>query len=195
MPAPVAVGTDSLVRLALTLRADIRATLAMEDAARAGLTLARRERIPAPGAVVGYKRERIGSDPSTLSGVVFGLSLPVPLWDRRNGAIDAAQAGLRQHVAEVEAARRHATRQVLDALALHQSAVAQLERVASLLNDETMTTLAAIDVAYAEGEATLLEWLDAKRAWLDLQLLRADVLEDYLISRAALERAVGGPLP
>jgi cobalt-zinc-cadmium efflux system outer membrane protein len=194
LQTPVTASADSLVGLALTRRADIRATLAMEDAARAGVSLARRERIPLPGAMLGYKRERVGSDPSTLSGLVVGLSLPVPLWDRRGGAIGAAEAGLRLQAAEVEAARRTARRQVLDALTLHQSAVAQLERVALLLTDETLATLAAIDVAYAEGEATLVEWLDAKRAWLDLQLLRADVLEDYLISRAALERAVGGPL-
>lgn len=195
VPRPIALGADSLVRLAMSARADLQAARAQERAAQAGILLARRERLPAPSATLGYKRESTREPVAALSGFVLGLAVPLPIWDRRAASIEAAGASARQAGAEVLAAERLVHREVLAAHSAHQASVAQWQRLNTILTGETQSTFAAIDVAYAEGEATLLEWLDAKRAWLDLQLLRADVLEAFLASRAALERATGTLIP
>lgn len=194
LPPPVPVAADSLVALALARRGDLRALESLVDAGRVELAIAHRERAPTVAATLGYKRERSGAAPFTLSGVVAGLAVPLPLWDRRSGAIEAAEAESRRRAFDRDAQRLTVRLGVLDALAQHRAAAAVMEQVSERFLVESADALAAIDVAYAEGEASLIEWLDAKRAMLDLELLRADAVENYLMSRAALERAVADPL-
>jgi outer membrane protein TolC len=48
-----------------------------------------------------------------------------------------------------------------------------------------------VQAAYAEGEITLAEWLEAVRAWQETELAVLILTTDLALRRAELARAVG----
>ncbi len=188
---------DSLLAVALRSRGELRAAELDALAAAADARLVARERTPTPVLSAGLKSERMGvaGAPSQgLTGFVAGLSLPIPLWDRRGGAIDAADAESRRRAAEVAGLRRRIAREIADAYDAYRAADAQLAMLAPQLGGESRAALGAAQVAYAEGEITLVEWLDAVRAYREAEASFATLQADVIIRRATLERAVGAPL-
>ena len=195
VPARVTVAVDSLLPIAETQRPELRAATLEAGAADVSARLAARERVPVPVAIVGYKNERAAGVAGQLSGLVAGVSLPVPVWDRREGAIAAAGAEARRRTALVEATRREIAREVREAYAAHQALAGQVTLLREVLDQETAAVLRSAQVAYTEGEMTLVEWLDAVRAAYEAETSYATLWADYITSRAALERAVGVSLP
>lgn len=191
---PDAARTDSLVRLAFVRRAELRVAQLEREAAAAGISLARSERRPIPVVSAGLKTERT-PDGDGFRGFVAGVSLPIPLWDRREGAVAAAEADTRVLDAELAALRRRVAREVAEAVAASEAVEAQLAALRPRIADDTDAALRAVRVAYAEGEITLVEWLDAVRAYQEAQSTVAVLQAESIIRRAALERAVGAPLP
>ena len=193
MPAPLTLSADSLVAQALASRPELRAA---ELDAQAGLLearLARAERIPTPVLSGGYKNERL-TNGETLNGFVAGVSLPLPLWDRRGGAVEAARADAARRSAEVEALRRQTVREVRIAFDAHQALADQLAALAAQLGEEAGKARRAAEAAYGEGEISLLEWLDSVRAYQEAEAAYITLWSEYIARRAALERATGATL-
>jgi len=181
---------DSVVAIALTRDPQLMASALDAQAAEADARLARRERIPTPSLLAGYKNERINDEP-TASGFVAGIALPVPLWDRLGGARQAAEADARRVAAEVETARRATTSETLAALEAVRRAETQVAALSSSLGAEASAALRAAEAAYTEGEITLIEWLDAVRAYQEAETAYAAVLAESFTQRARLERMLG----
>jgi cobalt-zinc-cadmium efflux system outer membrane protein len=192
-PAPLALSADSLVALALIARAELRAAGLDAQAAEAEASLARAERMPIPALSAGYKAEELGAG-GRLDGFVLGLSLAVPLWDRRAGALTAASAESARRAAEVEALRLHTIRDVRTAFDAVQSLAGQLAALGGELGEEALMARRAAEAAYAEGEIGLLEWLDSVRAYHDAESAYITLWSDYVARRATLERITGAPL-
>jgi cobalt-zinc-cadmium efflux system outer membrane protein len=191
---PVEVVTyspDSLRGVALRARAELRAAELEAAAAAAEARLTARERIPVPIVSAGIKNEQVAGSSGSLNGVAAGVSLPLPLWDRRRGAVEAAEAESRRRLAEADAARRRVAREVAEAYDVWRAAEEQRAALAPQLGRESRAALNAAQVAYAEGEITLVEWLDAVRAYQEAESTYANLQAEVLIRRAALERAVG----
>ncbi len=192
VPPAFAVAADSLRPLALRARADLRAADLERQAAAVEARLTARERVPTPSVVAGFKRER-GTGGSDLSGFTAGISFPLSLFDRRGGAIDAAGAEVARRAAETDALRRRVARDVAEAYAALQTVEQQLALLTPQLGAEARAALEAARVAYAEGEITLVEWLDAVRAYREAEASYETLRAEAVIQRAALERAVGVP--
>ncbi|HWP28020.1 MAG TPA: TolC family protein [Chloroflexota bacterium] len=189
--ARLALSRDSILTLALR-RPEVVAAGHYEAAARVDERVALRERIPVPVAVVGWKTERTAAGPAGLSGFVAGLALPLPLWDRRAGAVAAAAADARRRAADAEAVRRGAVREAEEAYAAVIAVEEELERLSSALGGEAAAALVAAETAYAEGEISLIEWLDAVRAYHEAESMVVTLRAELHVRRAALERAIGG---
>jgi cobalt-zinc-cadmium efflux system outer membrane protein len=185
---------DSLIGLAFRSRADLKALDLDASTATAEARLTARERISQPALSVGFKNERIAGTSEQASGFAAGLSLPLPLWDRRAGAIAAADGESRRRLAEADALRRRIAREVIEARDGYTAVATQLELLAPELGGETRTAMRAVQVAYSEGEATVVEWLDAVRAYQEAESSFATLHAEIMIRRAALERAVGANL-
>jgi outer membrane protein, heavy metal efflux system len=188
---------DSLLSMAIHRRADLRAAASDAAAARAEARLAARERTPTPTLSAGYKGETltdsIGRGGTRLGGFVVGVSMALPLFDRRAGAMAAATAEARRIDADTELFRRRVAREVTDALDALRAAETQRAALAPHLGDGARVALRAVQASYAEGEITLAEWLDAVRAYQDAESTYVALQADVAIGRAALERAVGAP--
>lgn len=181
----------SLTRTALGARADLRALELEAAAARAETRLAGHERWPAPAVTFGFKSERAAGAPEQANGFTAGLSIPLPLWDRRRGAIVATDADARRRMADADLHRRRIVREVVEAYDEFRTLDTQLTALGPELDVAARAAMNAVQVAYAEGEITLVEWLDAVRAYYETESGFATLRAEALIRRAALLRAVG----
>lgn len=186
---------DSLVAWAVARRTDVIVAQRDAQAAQADARLAARERIPLPALSAGYKGERIHSGANvpavSLYGFVAGFSLPLPILDRRAGAVAAADGTAREANAEVDAARRRVSREVLDALSARRSTEAERAALQPFAGAESRLALRGVQAAYAEGEITLTEWLESVRAWQETELALLTLTTDLTLRRVELARAVG----
>lgn len=186
-PTPVVVGD---------LRGGLTSVWPRRSAAQLpAVTMARSDSI---GAV--YRRRSVGrgrwpvpaiefgadwADPSLPGRTLwlFGLSLPLPVWNQSGGEVEAASARSVQANAALAEARLDAERQVAEAdLRLRQAAARAL-----IANDSLVPAgrrLAAQSVrAYQLGETGLLPVLDVLRAQRELE---SAALEDLLAFQEAL---------
>jgi len=191
-------GGDSLNLVALTARPELRVAALEAAAAEAEARVASRERVPVPVLSAGVKAERVadptqGSVPG-FNGFVAGVALPLLVFDRRQGAVQAAHADARRREAEAEALRRRVVHEVVEALDALRSADEQLSALAPQLGPQAEVALRAAQVAYGEGEISLVEWLDAARAYQEAESSFATLRAERAIRWAALERAVGRPI-
>ena len=188
--SPMLLTADSLRSLALRHRADLRAAQLDAEASDAEARLVGRERVPVPVLTAGLKNEQVvgGED---FKGFIAGISLPFPLWDRRSGAVDAANADTRRRVAEADVVRRRIAREIAEAVDGLRAVDEQLAVLGPQLGAESERALLAAQVAYSEGEIPLVEWLDAVRAYQEAESSFASLRAESLIRRAALDRAVG----
>lgn len=190
LPARLPITVDSLVVHALARRPELLAVERESGAARSEARLARAERVPTPTLGGGYKRERVPGGTS-LDGFVAQISLPLPLWDRRGGAIQAADAEAESRGAEIATLRRRTEQEVRDAYETSQALAIQLAALGERLNEDAQAGLRAAQAAYREGETSLVEWLDAVRAYQEAESSYATLLAEYTIQRGTLERVTG----
>jgi len=174
-----------------TARPDIRAAELDVDAARAAGRLAASERLRLPVASVGFKRERIAEQQGSASGFVAGFAIPLPLFDRRVGAIQAADAEVQRQAALLDVVRRRAAKEVAEAVAANAAAQEGLALLTPDIIADAELSMRAAQAAYREGEITLLEWLDAVRAHQETVSSFIGLQAESIIRRAALERALG----
>ncbi|MGK2961526.1 MAG: TolC family protein [Gemmatimonadaceae bacterium] len=194
---PVAIPPLSRAVLSATAhrnRADYLTASLEAEALSAESRLASRDRIPSPVLSAGYKTEKSAGNPESLDGFAAGISLPLPLFDRRRGAIQAAEAENRRAVAEMESAKRRVTREVAAAHDAMTAVEQQLAILAPQLGAPAATSLRSAQVAYSEGEIPLLEWLDAVRAYHEAESAYSNLVADLLVRRATLELVVASPL-
>lgn len=185
---------EALHGYALNRRADLRALSLEADASAADARLTARERMPTPVLSAGFKSEEAAGNPERMNGLVAGFSVPLPIWDRRRGAIQAAEAGARRRAAERESLRRRIASEVMEAHASLAAAEEQIALLSPQLGERAAAALRSAQLAYAEGEITLLEWLDAVRAYHEAESVYASLVGETMIRRAALERSVGTQL-
>jgi cobalt-zinc-cadmium efflux system outer membrane protein len=159
----------------------------------ADASLAAAERRPTPAPIAGFKNERVATG-EAFTGFVAGLSMPIPLWDRRAGAVAATSADAARGRALTAESRQRTIREVRAAYDAVQSLERQLLLLRPQLGEDASRARSAAEAAYREGEISLLEWLDAVRAYHEAETSYAMLLAEYAARRAALERATGAPL-
>ncbi len=173
-------------------RPDLEAARREVERAEASLVAARRQGLPTLavqlGATYQYQHPLGQTDAKSFGG---GLAVSLPTFDRNQGAIASAESKLRE--------ARHS----LDALLV--AAEAELEQILveyaqagdSLHIDSRESVDTARDVrdriqrSYREGGSTLLELLDAQRAYQDAIRGRLAILSRYWHARVAFDAAMG----
>lgn len=152
--------------------------------------LARAEAIPDPTATVGLKNVNDTDDTALL----LGVSLPLPLFDRRQGDIDAARHGERAARERQEETRR----QVESLLALAYAELLTARDEAIALRDRALPAAeraaSSTQQAFAEGKIPFLDVLDAQRTLFSLERDYLDALVAYHKATAEIEALTGTPL-
>ncbi len=195
VPAAVPrLDVEQLMAAALQNRSDFRVATLELDAFEAEKRVASLDRYPTPVISAGYKTESSAGMAGSLNGFTAGVALPIPLFDRRRGSIQAASAEARRAEAERESLRRRIARDVIETYDALSAVEQQRAILAPQLGVPARAALRSAQIAYSEGEITLLEWLDAVRAYHEAESSYANLVAEVLIRRAALERAVSASL-
>ncbi|MEC4668024.1 MAG: TolC family protein, partial [Nitrospirota bacterium] len=126
--------------------------------------------------------------------VVAGVSVPTPLWYRRQGEITAALGAKRKNEAELFLARNELVEAVYQHFQDAETAAEQIEVFEKGLLKQAQEVLRIAQLSFRHGAASLLEVLDAQRVSRQVQLEYAQARLDLSIALTRLERSVGGVL-
>lgn len=170
-------------------RADLEA-LAHRVVLAESVTQVRGRVVEPPAISVGWLEIRDGLQ--SFDGPVFGVTWPLPLFNRNQGNSEAAAAGLERANSELELSRRRAEQHLQAALAsytdLYEPAMNDGDRTANA------DVLDAVFAAFEAGEASLTDMLDALRATVGVELARLETLARALHAQLELEAALGRPI-
>lgn len=194
-----AVGTLDEVRPLPQLE-DLEARLARNpDLARWASEIARRDSalaverslaVPNVTVEAGYRR-LFGPDGNTF---VTEVAFPLPVFDRNQGGILAAQHRLEQARDQQMAAEADVRTQLADAYAALAGAHDEVRIIDVEVLPRALEVFAAVSQAFREGRTGALEILDAQRVLITGRVQRLRALASYHQAAATLERLVGEPL-
>jgi outer membrane protein, heavy metal efflux system len=178
---------------ALMNRPDVVAAESARARAEADLRSQQAQRIPDPTFFAQYEHE----PPDLPNTVGFGVSFPLPLWNRNKGNISAARATLEQTTVQAEKVRAQAAADVVVAQNAYDSALSRWQHYRDELTGKSHQVLEAVAYAYRKGGASLVDLLTAQRNDNDIRLATAQAAADAASAAAALKAAaqVIGPYP
>jgi outer membrane protein, heavy metal efflux system len=157
---------------------------------RADAALARARRVPDPVISVGTRRLKDVGE----SALTAGVSIPLPLFNRNQGAIREAEYRIISTEAASEAAEIRVGQMLSES---YQGLLVAYAEVTTLRTDvvpAAQENFSAIDEGYREGKFDLLTVLDAQRTLFETTNQYVDALEAYHQTLAEVERLIGTPI-
>ena len=157
--------------------------------AEADLKLARAQRIPDPTVLFQWEHE----PPDQNQTVGFGLSFPLPIWNRNRGAISVAEANLGTAQAALHRLELSAAADLAIARNQLETAARRHREYTTSLVPKSTAVKESLMFAYQKGGASLIDLLSAQRTDNELRLAAAqasaDAVNAQVSLRAALTRA------
>lgn len=194
---PTELQTTSIAKLigeATKNRPDLRATKFQKQQAQASIALAKRNRIPSVSLSVQYNQEGAGSyaiQPPTLTA---GISFPLPIVYLQQGEISKAIAAAKSINLQQVKVEAQVVADVENAFVGYIASRKRVEILEAKLLDRARRTRDLVAFQYKKGAASLLEYLDAQRTYLNNNLAYLQDLSDYWVSVFQLEQAIGREL-
>lgn len=121
----------------------------------------------------------------------LGVSLPIPLFNRNQGAQLAAMARLDEARAQAIASRQSLQQEVTSLHARVSTLAEQLTRLEDNVLPASASAFTAVNKGYRFGKFSLLDVLDAQRSHIDTRFEFLDTLVDYHRQRARLDALAG----
>ena len=199
--AAVSRGTEAnLIEAALRNRPDLQGARLREALANAGVSLARAQVSPTVVGSVRYSREPNVSRFATAtqprafekeSVLDFGITIPLPFWNREQGNIQEAASRVNQAAAEREALENTIRIEVTTAARRYQSAVRSAELIRTGVVNETEEGLSITQLAYRLGDAKLTDVIFQQRSLIDAQIAQLTAESEIAAAQADLDLALG----
>lgn len=146
----------------------------------------RASRIPNVAVFGQYHRE---AGDQSMTG---GLSVPLPLWYRRQGEIGTAMGTHRQAQAERDRLQQELEQTITQHYQEMRTAQAQMQVFEQGLLHQSQEALNIAQFSFRHGATSLLDVIDAQRVNRQTLLEYTQARADYSVALARLERAVGG---
>lgn len=178
-----------LVAQAWGNRPEIWAAESLAEASASAADLEESSAFRGTNLTAGLKRQANG-----LDGVFMGLEIPLPVADRRRGALEAARADVAAAQWDVDLLRRSIARQVTLAAARLETALRQSRLLGPAGGEEAREILDIARLSFQEGDTRAVDLLDAAKAFLEIRLLESELRGEFWSAYFELEQAVGGPL-
>jgi cobalt-zinc-cadmium efflux system outer membrane protein len=186
---------EALVQRALGSRPDVMAARRAFASARASFELAKAMRVPDLDVGFTYQdnqrsHNEVAPAP-TYASIGVSLSLPIPLWNRYRGELEAARQTALQSEVSLRAVEVRARVEVRQAVARYRLAN---ERVAMYVGGALADAAAvykAKTFSYEHGATNLLDVLNAEKTENDVRLAYLDALAERAKALVAAEQAAG----
>jgi len=182
---------DQLLADAASLRPDVLAARASLESAEAGLSLARRQRLPDVSLSAGYTREGPEVAPVTPPTISAGASFELPVFHQRQAEIAKAESERVSARIALDRTMARARAEVSSAWAAYQAARELVLRMQGSLLERARRSRELVEYQYRAGAVSLLDLLDAERTLLVVELEYRQDLGQYRTSAAQLAAAVG----
>jgi cobalt-zinc-cadmium efflux system outer membrane protein len=192
-PTPVAESGADLLARAVRARPDLRALQRAQARSQAEirLQLAQGQIDFTVGAE--YRRQDGLAGRGNSLGLFF--SMPLPLFDRNQGNIARARIEDRQIESRVTRLQHVIANEVDLASAQYAAADVTLKAVETDMLSQARDVRSITDYSYRRGEATLIELLDAQRAFNETMQAWNEARAEYARSVFLVRAAVGGNIP
>ena len=164
---------------------DVRLAEADLLIAQGGLREEQATRRVDPSVGVGMRRIEETGDRAFVASV----AVPLPFFDRNQGNIAAARAGIRAAVARRDAAISLAASRIGNARTGFDAARARVGALEKVATPQAAEAMRLADLAYRAGRLSLIELLDAQEAFAAAQAELIDAHFALVEARAALARA------
>ncbi|BEV08953.1 MULTISPECIES: TolC family protein [unclassified Methylophilus] len=158
------------------------------DSAEAKLKLEQALRFP--GVTV---KSDFTQDPD-LNTLRVGVVVPLPVWNRREGQIAQAVAGIEEANANIKQQQLLLRKEIDSAYQRTVIASNQLKAFENGLLQQSQATLSRAEAAYKFGERGILEYLDAQRVNREVKRDYLIAKFDYFFSVLQIERFIGSDL-
>jgi len=162
--------------------------LTAKDSAEAKLKLEQALRFP--GLTL---KSDFTQDPD-LNTFRVGVVVPLPVWNRREGQIAQAAAGIEEADANIKLQQQVLRKEIDSAYQRTVIASNQLKVFENGLLQQSEATLSRAEAAYKFGERGILEYLDAQRVNRDVRRDYLIAKFDYFFSVLQIERFIGSDL-
>ncbi len=191
---------DDLIEAAFRTRPDLRAARIRETLANVGVMLARAQVAPTIVGSVRYAREpnvsrfATATQPQAFvkdSVLEFGVSIPLPLWNREQGNIQEAASKISQATAEREALENTIRMEVTAASRRYEAAMRSLDLIRGGVVGESEAGFSITQLAYRLGDAKLTDVIFQQRSLLDAQTAELAAEAEVAIARANLDSVLG----
>lgn len=183
---PPVVARAEVLEIALE-RPGVDAARRALEAGRARARAARLERVPDLRLTGGYKTQSDAFD-----GPVLGLSVSLPVFDRKGGAVAAAEGDRRAAAERLRLERRRARNEVLRALDRYRSVRRRSELVGRQMLAPSEDLLSIARTAYDAGETDLSGLLGGADAWREARITAIELRTEIWGAWFDLLRAAGG---
>lgn len=184
---PVMDDLATLTQYSLHHRADLQAMELQSDALGLRYKVHKRDRLPDLKVNFGYKSQSDGS-----KGFVIGGGIQLPIFNRNNGNVTMAEAELRSVETSLHIKRRTIRNQVDVAYRRVQNLYEQWQDMQQdPLSPEMLNTARA---AYQDGRFSLVELLDATKAYVDGRSFQYRIIADYNQALFELDTITSGKL-
>lgn len=200
-----ALDLEELYRLGELHRHELKMAASLIDSGERAIELARKQYRPSFTLGAGVMNIGGRGDPAGLAlpppdngknAWTLSFGITIPLWT------DKYRAGVAQAVEELGAHRlqraaEHNTMEldVRDAVVGLETLERQIDLFDTVLTAQAEEALAATEAAYETGQLGVLDLLDSERMLLEVRLIRARYVSDYLVALGDLERAIGTQVP
>lgn len=164
---------------------EIAAVVASIERARCNLRRQQVEPMPNITAqgLVNWRDNGIGGDPD--GGVA--VSIPVPLWNRNQGAIHEAHQQLRAAHRELAQVELDLQNRLVPVFERYRNAVIQVQRYQETILPKSNEALELTRRTYELGEINFIALLTAQRTYAQTQLAYLDAAEAMRLSEAEIE--------
>jgi cobalt-zinc-cadmium efflux system outer membrane protein len=163
-----------------------------QEAAEAGIAVARSQRFADPTLNLFRERDIFAGSRRDVTGV--GVSVQVPLWNTNPGVVDKAKAGALRARTEYEVVLRDSLSRLRRSYAELTRARVQAERVRANLLEPAQRLNELARRSFAAGEANVLALIDAANSYFDAQARYVELLVQAQGAAADLRFAAGQSL-
>ncbi len=177
---------QSLIEYAKENRPDVQAANYYQQSRSAQISHKQLKIIPEITLTLGYK-----SQSDNLKGAVVGFGMGIPFFDRKQAELTIAEAELQKAHTEVQSKKQSVELEILNTYTNLVSYAEQLEEVRAFTSQSTENLIQSAEYAYLEGEMSLVELLDALRAYTEAILLQHELSIQFHINYFQFELAIG----
>ena len=200
LPAPPG-SLEAAVDIALRSRPDLRVASLTEEAAQAGLRLARAQSAPDLTASARYTMNRSTLDSTPVGPIgdrdrllTFGVSIGIPVFNTNQGAKQEAALAIDQAQKRREFLEQLVRSEVTAAYARYDASNKALSTFEQGVIGRSTENIQAIRAAYQLGEFRITDLLAEQRRLLDAQREFTEALAERYRALADLQTAIGSRL-